>query len=44
MITLTRTKKEGRGMIRSLCRAYINGSKNDRRVNKPWDWFYPPFK
>lgn len=22
----------------------INGSKNDPRVNKPWDWFYPPYK
>lgn len=22
----------------------INGSKNDPRVNKPWDWFYPPHK
>ncbi len=22
----------------------INGNKNDDRVNKPWDWFYPPHK
>ena len=22
----------------------INGDKNDPRVNKPWDWFYPPYK
>lgn len=22
----------------------INGDKNDPRVNKPWDWFYPPHK
>lgn len=22
----------------------INGSKKDTRVNKPWDWFYPPHK
>ena len=22
----------------------INGNKNDSRVNKPWDWFYPPHK
>jgi dTDP-4-dehydrorhamnose 3,5-epimerase len=22
----------------------INGNKNDPRVNKPWDWFYPPYK
>ncbi len=22
----------------------INGSKNDSRVNQPWDWFYPPYK
>jgi dTDP-4-dehydrorhamnose 3,5-epimerase len=22
----------------------INGNKNDPRVNKPWDWFYPPHK
>jgi len=20
----------------------VNGSKSDKRVNKPWDWFYPP--
>ncbi len=24
--------------------AEINGNKNDARVNKPWDWFYPPHK
>jgi dTDP-4-dehydrorhamnose 3,5-epimerase len=24
--------------------AEINGSKTDGRVNKPFDWFYPPFK
>ena len=22
----------------------INGNINDLRVNKPWDWFYPPHK
>ncbi len=22
----------------------INGSKNNPRVNNPWDWFYPPYK
>ena len=22
----------------------INGSKNDPRVNLPWDWFYPPHR
>ena len=22
----------------------INGNKNDPRVNRPWDWFYPPYK
>jgi len=22
----------------------INGSKTDPRVNRPWDWFYPPYK
>ena len=22
----------------------INGNKNDPRVGKPWDWFYPPYK
>jgi dTDP-4-dehydrorhamnose 3,5-epimerase len=22
----------------------INGSKTDPRVNRPWDWFYPPHK
>ncbi len=22
----------------------INGNKNDPRVNKPWDWLYPPHK
>ena len=22
----------------------INGNKNDPRVNKSWDWFYPPHK
>ena len=22
----------------------VNGNKNDFRVNKPWDWFYPPHK
>ncbi len=22
----------------------INGNKNDPRVNKPWDWFYPVHK
>jgi dTDP-4-dehydrorhamnose 3,5-epimerase len=22
----------------------INGNKNDPRINKPWDWFYPPYK
>jgi dTDP-4-dehydrorhamnose 3,5-epimerase len=22
----------------------INGNKNDLRVGKPWDWFYPPHK
>jgi dTDP-4-dehydrorhamnose 3,5-epimerase len=22
----------------------INGSKNDPRAGKPWDWFYPPHK
>jgi dTDP-4-dehydrorhamnose 3,5-epimerase len=22
----------------------INGNKNDPRVNKPWDWFYQPYK
>jgi dTDP-4-dehydrorhamnose 3,5-epimerase len=22
----------------------INGNKNDPRVSKPWDWFYPPHK
>lgn len=24
--------------------AEINGKKDDPRVNKPWDWFYPPHK
>jgi dTDP-4-dehydrorhamnose 3,5-epimerase len=24
--------------------AYINGGKNDSRIDKPWDWFYPAFK
>ena len=24
--------------------AEINGDKNDPRVNKPWDWFFPPHK
>jgi len=24
--------------------AEINGNKNDPRVGKPWDWFYPPYK
>ena len=22
----------------------INGRKDDPRVGKPWDWFYPPHK
>jgi dTDP-4-dehydrorhamnose 3,5-epimerase len=22
----------------------INGNRNDPRVNKPWDWFYPPHR
>jgi dTDP-4-dehydrorhamnose 3,5-epimerase len=22
----------------------INGREDDARCNKPWDWFYPPFK
>jgi dTDP-4-dehydrorhamnose 3,5-epimerase len=22
----------------------INGRKDDERCNKPWDWFYPPYK
>jgi len=22
----------------------INGNKNESRVGKPWDWFYPPHK
>ncbi|MEM1542854.1 MAG: dTDP-4-dehydrorhamnose 3,5-epimerase family protein [Ignisphaera sp.] len=22
----------------------INGKKDDPRVGKPWDWFYPPYK
>jgi dTDP-4-dehydrorhamnose 3,5-epimerase len=22
----------------------INGRKDDPRVGKPWDWFYPPYK
>ena len=22
----------------------INGNKNDARIGKPWDWFYPPYK
>ena len=22
----------------------INGNTNDRRVRKPWDWFFPPHK
>lgn len=22
----------------------INGSRNDPRVNQPWNWFYPPHK
>jgi len=22
----------------------INGNRGDPRVNKPWDWFYPPHK
>ncbi len=22
----------------------INGNSKDPRVNKPWDWFYPPYK
>ena len=22
----------------------INGNRNDPRVEKPWDWFYPPHK
>ena len=22
----------------------INGRADDERCNKPWDWFYPPFK
>jgi len=28
----------------SIIPSEINGSKNDPRVNKPWDWFYPPHK
>jgi dTDP-4-dehydrorhamnose 3,5-epimerase len=24
--------------------AEINGSRNDPRCGKPWDWFYPPYK
>jgi len=23
---------------------YINGRKDDERCNKPWDWFYLPYK
>ncbi len=22
----------------------INGNTNDKRIGKPWDWFYPPHK
>ena len=22
----------------------INGRADDERCNKPWDWFYPPYK
>ncbi len=24
--------------------AEVNGNKNDPRVGKPWDWFYPPHR
>jgi dTDP-4-dehydrorhamnose 3,5-epimerase len=29
---------------RQIVPSEINGDKNDPRVNKPWDWFYPPYK
>lgn len=28
----------------SLVAGEINGNKNDPRVNRPFDWFYPPYK
>jgi dTDP-4-dehydrorhamnose 3,5-epimerase len=28
----------------SIVPSEINGSKNDLRAGKPWDWFYPPHK
>jgi len=28
----------------SIVPSEINGNKGDPRVNKPWDWFYPPHK
>lgn len=28
----------------SIVPSEINGSKNDPRVGKPWDWFYPAHK
>jgi dTDP-4-dehydrorhamnose 3,5-epimerase len=29
---------------REIVPTEINGNKNDSRVGKPWDWFYPPHK
>jgi dTDP-4-dehydrorhamnose 3,5-epimerase len=28
----------------SIVPSEINGNRNDPRVGKPWDWFYPPHK
>ncbi len=28
----------------SIVPVEINGNRNDLRVGKPWDWFYPPHK
>ena len=28
----------------SIIPQLINGKKDDPRVGKPWDWFYPPYK
>lgn len=28
----------------ALVAAEINGNKNDLRVNRPFDWFFPPYK
>ena len=29
---------------RNIIPSEINGNKNEPRVGKPWDWFYPPHK